>query len=166
MAVDQDDTLWQWQKAGRGRGYDALAAGSRGRPMPWNRDPAILGVVKHLRLNKPYDEHGSSITRWMLEIDHDGGVVRHLGLGVSGDVQYRCGADEFGVWNDEIVFWDHALPASEQWRALAGKFDGHLISAAEFEDHWAAATSAPGEWPNARGLATRLMDWMQRVTRR
>lgn len=33
MAFDPDDTLWQWQKAGRGRGFDALAADG-----PWTQE--------------------------------------------------------------------------------------------------------------------------------
>jgi hypothetical protein len=97
----------------------------------------------------------------MLETDEDGGVARHLGLGSDGHVEYRCGPDQFGVWNDEIYAWDKSVPPPDQRTVLLREFDGELVDASAFEDKWSAGTSAPGAWPNEAPLADRARRWLR-----
>ena len=104
--------------------------------------------MRYLLLRHRYDGHGSHIETWMLETSEDGGVTRHLGLGSDGLVEYRCGLDEYGVWNDEIYAWDKSVPPSDQWAVLLREYNGELIDASAFEDKWSAGTLAPGSWPN------------------
>jgi hypothetical protein len=82
----------------------------------------------------PYELQRTTIEKWLIELTGDGGVLRQIGLDAAGSVVYRCGPDEFGVWNDE-VWIERYSPTSEAWSAVLGQ-DGGLISEEQFNAQW------------------------------
>jgi hypothetical protein len=87
-----------------------------------------------LRLTMQYELRGASVDTWLLELSGDGGVLRQIGLDGAGSVVYRCGPDQFGVWNDE-VWIERYTPTSEAWSAVLGR-DGGFITREQFEAQW------------------------------
>jgi hypothetical protein len=98
-------------------------------------DPlALEAPAIWLRVRMPYELQRTTIETWLIELTGDGGVLRQIGLDAAGSVVYRCGPDEFGVWNDQ-VWIERYSPTSEAWSAVLGQ-DGGLISQEQFDAHW------------------------------
>lgn len=119
-----------------------------------------------LALQFPYDEHGTEISSWMLELADDGGVLRQLGLALNGSVAYYCTADLFGVWNDELFTLERYSESSEEWSRLIEEHDGRWLTESTFESKWAERRGAPGEWPGERTWSQTFGAWLRRQTRR
>jgi hypothetical protein len=50
-------------------------------------------------------------------------------------VRYRCGTQEYGVWNDEVAIELYS-PTSAAWSSLLGEQGGVQITAELFEAAW------------------------------
>lgn len=101
-----------------------------------------------LRLAMPYNGHGATIETWFLELSGDGGVLRQVGLNSEGAAVYRCGSDDFGVWNNEMFTLDRYSSTNVMWADLIERYSGTVCEEADFQSHWDRGTSKPGSWPN------------------
>jgi hypothetical protein len=101
----------------------------------------------HLWLKYPYAGHGAIVDAWYLELAEDGGILRQVGVGSDGAINYRCGPDDFGVWNDEFFVLEPYRPESESWRRILRDGGGHEVSTEEFQAQWNRGTLPSGEWP-------------------